>query len=62
MYDVGFGKHAIKNFLNYHMVDSRPIMDQVYEIQMITQEITNEGMSICETLRVKCFTKKIPLS
>ncbi|CAA7034057.1 unnamed protein product [Microthlaspi erraticum] len=42
------------------MVDSKPIMDQVHDLQMILQEISDEGMKICETFTVNCFIEKLP--
>ncbi|CAA7049324.1 unnamed protein product [Microthlaspi erraticum] len=53
--DAGCQKYATAKFLNFKMVDSKPIMEQVEALQLITHEIAAEGMSICEifTLRVE---------
>ncbi|CAA7045644.1 unnamed protein product [Microthlaspi erraticum] len=59
-FNVGSGKFAVAKFLNFVMLDSKPIMDQVHELQMILQEISDEGMEICETFTVNCFIEKLP--
>ncbi|CAA7059812.1 unnamed protein product [Microthlaspi erraticum] len=59
-FNVGSGKFAAAKFLNFVMVDSKPIMDQVHDLQMILQEISDEGMKICETFTVNCFIEKLP--
>ncbi|KAL1225426.1 hypothetical protein V5N11_009077 [Cardamine amara subsp. amara] len=42
------------------MVDCRSIMEQVHELQLIIQEIADEGMKICETFTVNCIMEKLP--
>ena len=59
-FNVGSGKFATSKFLKFVMVDSRPIMDQVHELQLIFQEIAEEGMKLCETFTVNCFIEKLP--
>ena len=51
-----------QKFLNFVMVDSRPIMEQVHELQLIFQEIADEDMKLCETFTVNCFIEKLPPS
>ncbi|KAG7548041.1 hypothetical protein ISN44_As12g032490 [Arabidopsis suecica] len=62
VFNVGSGKFTTANFLNYKMVDSRPIMDQVNELQLIFHGIADEGMKICETFTVNSIVEKLPLS
>ncbi|KAL1219617.1 hypothetical protein V5N11_034194 [Cardamine amara subsp. amara] len=59
-FNVGSGKLATTKFLNFKMVDSKPIMAQVQELQLIIQEIADEGMKICETFMVNCIIEKLP--
>ncbi|XP_013617515.1 PREDICTED: uncharacterized protein LOC106324035 [Brassica oleracea var. oleracea] len=59
-FNVGSGKFSTGKFLRFMMVDSRPIMDQVHELQLICQEIAEEGMKLCETFTVNCFIEKLP--
>ena len=53
-FNVGSGKFATVKFFNFGMVDSRPIMEQVLEIQLIFQEFADEGMKLCEIFTVNC--------
>ncbi|KAG7567884.1 Ribonuclease H-like superfamily [Arabidopsis thaliana x Arabidopsis arenosa] len=62
VFNVGSGKFATANFLNYKMVDSRLIMDQVNELQLIFHGIADEGMKICETFTVNSIVEKLPPS
>ncbi|CAA7017273.1 unnamed protein product [Microthlaspi erraticum] len=58
--DAGCQKYATAKFLNFKMVDSKPIMEQVEALQLITHEIAAEGMSICEIFTVNSFIEKLP--
>ncbi|ESQ46987.1 hypothetical protein EUTSA_v10028152mg, partial [Eutrema salsugineum] len=58
--DAGSQKYAVAKFLDYKMVDSRPIMDQVEEVQTLLHEIHAEGMRLCETFQVACIIEKLP--
>lgn len=62
VFNVGSGKFATATFLNYKMVDSRPIMEQVHELQLIFQGIADEGMKVCETFTVNSIVEKLPPS
>ncbi|CAL9244387.1 unnamed protein product [Arabidopsis halleri] len=62
VFNVGSGKCATANFLNYKMVDSKPIMDQVNELQLIFHAIADEGMKICEVFTVNSIVEKLPPS
>ena len=52
----------VKKFLNYKMVDSNPLMEQVEELQLLIHEVLAEGMKICETFQVACIIEKLPPS
>ena len=56
------GKFATVKFPNFVMVDSLPNMDHIHELQLIFQEIADEGMKLCETFTVNCFIEKLPPS
>ena len=58
-FNVGSKKFVTRKFLKFVMVDSRPIMDQVHELQLICKEIAEEGMKFCETFTVNCFIEKL---
>lgn len=61
-FNVGSGKFATAKSFNFLMVDSRPIMEQVHEIQFIFQEFVDKGMKLCKTFTVNCSIEKLPLS
>ena len=48
--------------MNYKMIDSRPVMDQVQEFQMIIHGLVAEGMSLPDNF-VRCILiEKLPPS
>lgn len=52
-FNVGSRKVVRKNFSKFEMINSRPIIDQVHELQLIFQVIAEENMKLCETLHTK---------
>lgn len=60
--DADSQKFAIAKFIHIKMVDSKLIMDQVEELQLLTNELVAQGMSIYENFTVNCFIEKLPLS
>ncbi|KAL5713549.1 hypothetical protein ACHQM5_015613 [Ranunculus cassubicifolius] len=60
--DASLKKFAVAKFLDFKMVDSKPIMEQVEQLQLITHEIQAEGMNICDTFQVAAFIEKLPPS
>ncbi|PKI61871.1 hypothetical protein CRG98_017769 [Punica granatum] len=59
--DVGAKKFLIGQFLNFKMVDSRTVMSQVQEFQVLLHEIQVEGMAISESFQVAIVVEKLPL-
>lgn len=45
-------------FLDYKMADSKTMISQVQELQVILHEIHVEGMSLSESLQVVCIIEK----
>lgn len=58
--DTGAKKFIVGRFLDYKMVDSKTIINQVQELQVILYEILAEGMVLSETFQVTAITKKLP--
>ncbi|XP_010445316.1 PREDICTED: uncharacterized protein LOC104727963 [Camelina sativa] len=58
--ESGMQKFSTTKFLNFEMVDSKPIMEQVEALQRIFQEIDLEGMSICNVFKTNCLVEKLP--
>ena len=60
--DAGQKKFVVGRFLDYKMVDSRTVMSQLGELQLIIHEILDEGMKVCETFQVASIIEKLPPS
>ena len=60
--DAGQKKFIVGRFLDYKMVDSRMVMSQLGELQLIIHEILDEGMKLCETFQVVIIIEKLPPS
>ena len=58
--DVGSKKFLVGRFLDYKMVDSKSVISQVQEIQVILHEIHAEGMNLSETFQVAAIIEKLP--
>ena len=58
--DVGAKKFIMDRFLDYKMVDSKTMVSQVQELQVILHEIHAEGMILSETFQVAAIIKKLP--
>ncbi|KAJ0031619.1 hypothetical protein Pint_12427 [Pistacia integerrima] len=57
--DAGSKKFMAGRFLDYKMVDSRAVINQVQEIQLILHEIHSEGMVLSETFQVAAIIEKL---
>ena len=60
--DAGFKKYVVGRFLDFKMVDEKPIMDQVNEYQHIVLEILAKGMKIDEAFQAAALIEKLPPS
>ncbi|XP_073042015.1 uncharacterized protein [Primulina eburnea] len=58
--DVGLKKFIVGRFLDFKMIDSKPIMTQVQELQVILQEIHSEGMNLSDSFQVVAMIEKLP--
>ncbi|KAL5573706.1 hypothetical protein UlMin_023303 [Ulmus minor] len=58
--DAGSKKFVVGRFLDYKMVDSKSVISQVQEIQVILHEIHAEGMNLSETFQVAAIIEKLP--
>ena len=47
-------------FLDYKMVDSKTVVNQVQELQVILHEIHAEGMMLSETFQLETIIEKFP--
>ena len=50
------------SFLDYKMVDSKIVVSQIQELQVILHKIHDEGMMLSETFQVTTIIEKLPLT
>ena len=60
--DAGTKKFIVGKLLDYKMVDSKTMLNQVQEIQLIMHEIHAEGMFVSESFQVATIIEKFPSS
>ncbi|XP_052291672.1 uncharacterized protein LOC107178598 [Citrus sinensis] len=58
--DTGTKKFIVGRFLDYKMVDSKTVISQVQELQIILSDILVEGMHLSETFQVAAIIEKLP--
>ncbi|KAK9052683.1 hypothetical protein SSX86_029313 [Deinandra increscens subsp. villosa] len=58
--DAGTKKFVVAKFLDYKMVDSKTVINQVQELQVILSDILSEGMVLGETFQVAAMIEKLP--
>ena len=60
--DAGTEKFIVGKLLDYKMVDSKTVLSQVQEIQLIMHKIHVEGMFVSESFQVATIIEKLPSS
>ena len=60
--DARTKKFIVGKLLDYKMVDSKTVLSQVQELQVILHEIHAEGMSVSESFQVAAIIEKLPPS
>ena len=58
--DAGAKKWIVGRFLDYKMADSKTVVSQVQELQVIIHDIHAEGMVISESFQVAAVIEKLP--
>jgi hypothetical protein len=58
--DAGTKKFVVARFLDYKMVDSKTVMSQVQELQVIIADVLSEGMQLCVAFQVASVIEKLP--
>ncbi|KAL0322506.1 UNVERIFIED_CONTAM: hypothetical protein Sangu_1869900 [Sesamum angustifolium] len=58
--DAGLKKFIVGKFLDFKMVDSKTVMNQVQEFQMILHDLHAEGMKLSESFQVATMIEKLP--
>ncbi|KAK3043320.1 hypothetical protein RJ639_002563 [Escallonia herrerae] len=58
--DAGSKKFVVSKFLDFKMVDSKTVISQVQEFQLILHDIHAEGMVLGESFQVTALIEKLP--
>ncbi|XP_073119778.1 uncharacterized protein [Henckelia pumila] len=58
--DAGIKKFVVGKFLEFKMVDTKTVINQVQEFQIILHDIMAEGMMISESFQVAALIEKLP--
>ena len=58
--DAGLKKFVVEKFLDYKMLDSKTVISQVQDLQVILHDIHAEGMSLSESFQVAAIIEKLP--
>ena len=58
--DAGLKKFLVGKFLDYKMLDSKTVISQVQDLQVILHDIHAEGMSLSESFQVAAIIEKLP--
>ncbi|KAL0317130.1 UNVERIFIED_CONTAM: hypothetical protein Sangu_2127300, partial [Sesamum angustifolium] len=60
--DAGRKKYVVGKWLQFHMTDDKPIMDQVHEYENLVADVLSEGMKMCDVLQANVLLEKFPSS
>ncbi|XP_021737331.1 uncharacterized protein LOC110703861 [Chenopodium quinoa] len=60
--DAGKKKYVTGNWLNFKLVNTKPIMEQVHVYENYVAEILVQGMKMCEILQANMLIEKLPES
>ncbi|GKD12138.1 hypothetical protein Tco_1196545, partial [Tanacetum coccineum] len=60
--DASTKKFVVARFLDYKMVDSKNMISQVQDLQVLLHDIHAEGMTLSETFQVAAIIEKLPPS
>ncbi|KAK4389970.1 hypothetical protein Sango_2060300 [Sesamum angolense] len=58
--DAGRKKYVVGKWLQFQMIDEKPIMDQIHEYENLVADVLREGMKMCEILQANVLLEKFP--
>ncbi|KAK4404477.1 Retrovirus-related Pol polyprotein from transposon TNT 1-94 [Sesamum angolense] len=58
--DAGRKKYFVGKWLQFQMIDEKPIMDQIHEYENLVADVLSEGMKMCEILQTNVLLAKFP--
>lgn len=62
MYSWESSVDIVGDYLNYEMVDDKPVLAQVYELQTIVHRMSNKGIDLPRAFQVAAVIHKLPHS
>ena len=60
--DAGRKKYVVGKWMQFQMVDDKPIMDQIHEYENLVADVLSEGMKMCDVLQANVLLEKFPPS
>ena len=60
--DAGKRKYVVGKWLQFQIMDDKPIMEQVHVYENLCAEVLAEGMKMCEILQANVLIEKFPPS
>ncbi|PHU25293.1 hypothetical protein BC332_03625 [Capsicum chinense] len=58
--DTGIKKFLVARFLNFKMIDSKSVVSQVQELQVIIHDLLVEGLIVNDVFQVAAIVEKLP--
>ena len=58
--DAGMKKFIVAKFLDYKMIDSKTVVTQVQELQVIIHDLLAEGLIVNDAFQVAAIIEKLP--
>ncbi|KAH0655528.1 hypothetical protein KY285_030410 [Solanum tuberosum] len=58
--DAGMKKFIVAKFLDYKMIDSKTVVTQVQELQVIIHDLLAEGLVVNDAFQVAAIIEKLP--
>ncbi|XP_049390262.1 uncharacterized protein LOC125854722 [Solanum stenotomum] len=58
--DVGMKKFIVAKFLDYKMIDSKTVVTQVQEVQVIIHDLLAEGLIVNDVFQMAAIIEKLP--
>ena len=60
--EAGSEKYACSQFFRFQMVEGKFVVEQSFELQMISQDVWSEGIQVDEQMQVSAIIDKLPES
>src|ERR1044072_2838318 len=60
--DAGNKKYVTGKWLQFQMVDDKPVTERVHEYENLVADVLKEGMKMCEILQANVLIEKFPPS